>query len=423
MRKFRIFSIKTSGFKVVLALVLLLSLADSARTDDTHPREIVLGNSAVYQGVSRDLGIELYRGSMAYFEMINAAGGINSKPIRILAFNDSYNPLPAVENTIKLIKVHNLHLLFGYVGTPTVTRVLPLLKKFEEDHIYLFFPFTGAEPQRQHPYDQYVFNLRASYREETAGLVNLFVNLGLKKIAVFYQIDAYGRSGWDGVRNALKDHGLKIHSEATYRRGTKYAHSMDAQAHIIKESGADAIISVGAYQACAGFIRDARDAGYTGPIANVSFVGSEKMLALLRETGEQTGRDYTYNLVNSQVVPSYEDMDIPAVRQYRNWMKKVNPSGPQEFMDEGYRSPEFSFVSFEGFLNARLMVEILKRLESVKERDQIGRAIESMGRIDIGLLEPVEFSPGNHQALHTVYFTTVSDGRFVPIRDDSWLRR
>ena len=423
MRKFRIFSIETSVFKVVPTLFLLLCLADSARTEETHPhREIILGNSAAYQGVSRELGIELYRGSMAYFEMINASGGINSRPIRILANDDGYNPLPAVENTIKLIKDHKLNLLFGYVGTPTVTRVLPLLKKFEEEHVYLFLPFTGAEPQRQYPYDQYVFNLRASYREETAGLVNLFVGLGLKKIAVFYQIDAYGRSGWDGVRNALKKHDLKIHSEATYRRGTKYSHSLSAQVQIIKDSGADAIISVGAYQACAGFIRDAREAGFTGPIANVSFVGSEKMLALLAEAEAKTGQDYTYNLVNSQVVPSYEDMSIPAVRQYRSWMKKANPKSPEEFMDVDYQSPEFSFVSFEGFLNARFMVEILQRLEGVK-RDQIGHAIETMGKIDIGLLEPVEFAPGKHQALNTVYFTTVKDGRFVPIRDDSWLRR
>ncbi|MGR9074454.1 MAG: ABC transporter substrate-binding protein [Gammaproteobacteria bacterium] len=420
MRKFTIFSFKIAVYKVIPVLFLLLFLTEGARTDETRSREVVLGNSAAYRGASRDLGIELYRGAMAYFEMINSKGGINAKPIRILALDDNYNPQPAVANTIKLIEEYKLNLLFGYVGTPTVTRMLPLLKKFEKEHVFLFFPFTGAEPQRQYPYDRYVFNLRASYGEETARLVNLFVGLGLKKIAVFYQIDAYGRSGWNGVRHALREHGLKIFSEATYRRGAQFTDSLDAQVQIIKESGAEAIISVGAYQACAGFIRDARDAGFTGPIANVSFVGSEKMLALLRETEEKNGRDYTYNLVNSQVVPSYEDTDIPAVRHYRSLMKEINPKGPEAFMGPDYQSPEFSFVSFEGFLNARLMVEILKRLEDVGDKSQIGHAIETMGKIDIGLLEPVEFGPGKHQALDKVYFTTVSDGRFVPIRDDSW---
>ncbi len=423
LRKFTSFSIKITVFRVISALFLLLCLTDSGRTDEARSGEIILGNSAAYTGASRDLGIELYRGAMAYFDMINSRGGINAKPIRILALDDNYNPQPAVANTIKLIEEYKLNLLFGYVGTPTVTRILPLLKKFEREHVYLFFPFTGAEPQREYPYNQFVFNLRASYGDETAGLVNLLVGLGFKKIAVFYQIDAYGRSGWNGVRNALKESGLKIISEATYRRGTQFTDSLDAQAHIIKESGAEAIISVGAYQACAGFIRDARDAGFTGPIANVSFVGSEKMLALLRETEEKTGRDYTYNLVNSQVVPSYEDMDIPAVRQYRNLMEKINPKGPEQFMDPDYQSPEFSFVSFEGFLNAKLMAEILKRLEEIGDKGQIGHTIETMGKIDIGLLEPVEFGPGEHQAMDKVYFTTVSDGRFVPIRDDSWLVR
>ena len=86
-------------------------------------------------------------------------------------------------------------LLFGYVGTPTVTRVLPMLKKFQDQQVYLFFPFTGAQPQREPPYGDFAFNLRASYRQETAGLVNNFVRIGRERIAMFYQADAYGRSG------------------------------------------------------------------------------------------------------------------------------------------------------------------------------------------------------------------------------------
>jgi ABC-type branched-subunit amino acid transport system substrate-binding protein len=101
------------------------------------------------------------------------------------------------------------------VGTPTVTRVLPLLKIYSNRSSYLFFPFTGAQPQREPPYNEFVFNLRASYREETEGLVDNFVKVGRNRIAVFYQADAYGRSGWDGVRRALAKYGLGIVGEAT----------------------------------------------------------------------------------------------------------------------------------------------------------------------------------------------------------------
>jgi ABC-type branched-subunit amino acid transport system substrate-binding protein len=104
-------------------------------------------------------------------------------------YDDGYNPVPCIENTIRLIEKDNVFLLFGYVGTPTVTRILPILKRYENRNVFLFFPFTGAQPHRRDPYDKFVFNLRASYHQETGELVNRFVSIGRKKIAVFYQAD------------------------------------------------------------------------------------------------------------------------------------------------------------------------------------------------------------------------------------------
>ena len=126
----------------------------------------------------------------------------------------------AVENTVKLIETDKVLALFNYVGTPTVTQVLPLLKLYSANNIYMFFPFTGAEPPRNPPYSDFVFNLRASYREEVEGMVKSFVSVGRKRIALFYQVDAYGRSGWEAARRALMAQGLEIVAEATYRRGT-----------------------------------------------------------------------------------------------------------------------------------------------------------------------------------------------------------
>jgi branched-chain amino acid transport system substrate-binding protein len=178
--------------------------------------DIVIGLSAAFSGPSNGLGIELYRGAMAYLEHVNRGGGIHGKKIVMKAYDDSYNPIPAIQNTIKLIEREHVLLLFGYVGTPTVTRVLPLLKSYRDASAYLLFPFTGAQPHRQPPYGGYVFNLRASYQQETAGLVDHFVAVGRKRLGVFYQADAYGRDGWDGVRKALtKYNGLKIVAEAT----------------------------------------------------------------------------------------------------------------------------------------------------------------------------------------------------------------
>ena len=208
-----------------------------------------------------------------------------------------------------------------------MTRILPLLKSYKEKFVYLFSPFTGAEPLRQPPYGEYVFNLRASYSDETEGLVDNFVSAGRSRIAVFYQADAYGRSGWDGVKKALAKFGLKMVGEATYRRGAEHSQSFKAQVDLIRKSSADAVISIGSYAVCAAFIRDARDAGLNIPIANLSFVGSESMAELLLQSSRTAGKDYKKHLINSQVVPSYQDTALPAVQEYRQLMREI-PTTP-----------------------------------------------------------------------------------------------
>jgi ABC-type branched-subunit amino acid transport system substrate-binding protein len=397
-----------------ISSVLLCTFVGPTRAD-----EIVLGVSAAFTGPSRGLGIELYRGSSAYFNHVNAGGGVAGKQISLKVYDDNYNPGPAVENTVRLIEQDHVHLLYGYVGTPTVTRVLPLLKTHSDTSVCMFFPFTGAEPQRQAPYDQYVFNLRASYGQETAGLVDNLVKIGRKRIGLFYQCDAYGRSGWHGVRVALAKHDLRMVAEATYRRGSPFSTSMQAQVDILRKAGADAVIAVGAYAACAAFVRDARDAGWDVPIANISFVGSESLLNVLAEHGRAGGKDYTANLLNSQVVPSYHDTSLPAVREYRELMAKHKPLPPAEYRDTAYRSPEYSFVSLEGFLNAKLLVEILRK-GGAGDRRELKKAAEAIEGIDLGIGEPITFRPNRHQALNRVYFTVVSDGRFAPLTD--WAR-
>ncbi len=395
--------------------LFLFLLPPVARADD-----IVIGTSAAFKGPSKGLGIELYRGAMAYFEEVNRAGGIHGRQIVIKPYDDGYNPIPAIENTVRLIEKDQVFLLFGYVGTPTVTRVLPLLKRYENRSYSLFFPFTGAQPHREPPYDHFVFNLRASYRDETRGLVENFIRIGRKRIAVFYQIDAYGRSGWDGVRRALADHGLQIVEEATYVRGTTYAQSMQRQVEILRQAEPDAVISIGAYAACAAFIRDARESGWDVPIANVSFVGSVNLLANLLETNRATGKDYTTNLINSQVVPSFDDLSLPAVRHYRELMQRNAPPPPVGVAEEGYQPLPYDFVSFEGFLNAKVLVEILTRIGPELDRARILSVVESIKDLDLGLDVPVSFSSNKHQGLHQVYYTTVEQGKTVPVKD--WRR-
>ena len=382
--------------------------------------EILLGTSAAFSGPSRGLGIELYRGAQAFFNRVNEQGGVGGRRIALRLYDDGYQPVPSVQNTMELLLQDQVFALFGYVGTPTVTRVLPILKKFQEENVYMFFPFTGAQPQREPPYGEFAFNLRASYREETAGLVENFLRIGRRRIAVFYQADAYGRSGWAGVREALGSRGEQIVGEATYTRGAAYGRSMGEQVEILRNVSPDAVICIGAYGACAAFLRDAIDFGLEVPIANLSFVGSENLLQLITDSVDDSER-YTRYLVNSQVVPSYEDESIPVVREYAELMDRYQPEVPEPLRQPDYVPFDRSFVSLEGFVNAKMLVEILSRMGGSPGRARLEQAVFTVRDYDLGIGEMVSFSEQRRQGMQRLYYTVVDRGRFVPL--DDWRAR
>lgn len=394
----------------------LLGLASRAPAAE----DIILGMSAALSGPSRGLGIELWRGAQAYFDGLNERGGIEGRRVSIRLLDDAYDPERAIENTEVLLQDEDVVALFSFVGTPTTTRSLPLVRLYDLEHrrqALLFFPFTGAQPPRHEPYGSYVFNLRASYRRETAGLVENFVRVGRKKIGIFYQADAYGRSGWDGVRRAAEKYGAELVGEATYLRGDDLEDDFSRQVDILRKAGADAVVAIGSYAACAGFIRDARDQGWDVPIANVSFVGSENLLVLLLQLSESAGKDYTGNLVNSQVVPYYEQGDLEAVQEYREAMRRFDPRPAPALVDDDYEPVPVGPASFEGFLNAKLMAEILRRADDPTDPGDLRGAAHSVRTVDLGIGVPVSFSSDDHEGIETVYFTTVEDGRFVPLDD------
>ena len=393
--------------------------------------EIRLGMSADFSGSARALSIELYRGAMAYLLPVNNAGGVNGRRVVITSYDDQYDPDLAIRNTLKLMDEDDVFALFGYVGAPTMNRTLPLLRMRQAKDFLLFFPFTGAGTNRIPPYDQFSFNLRASYDQETKGLVDHFVAVNRTRIAVFYQADAYGRAGWAGLREALAEHGLEIAGEATYRSGSPFDQSYDRQVAIMQQLQPDAVVCVGTYPACAGFVRDMRDRGVDCPIATISFVGSEAMLKLLSAAERELGKDYTSRLVSSQVVPSHQDDSVPTAREYREAMDRhrdalmppdslLYPDG--KTAEQEYAPLPYSFISLEGYLNAKLFVAILRRMGTDPRRADLAETVLAMGDFDLGAGQQLSFGGdmARRQASDQVYYTVVRDGRFVPFRDGEW---
>jgi branched-chain amino acid transport system substrate-binding protein len=365
----------------------------------TNMPAIVVGVSNVQSGPSSDLGHELVLGSQTYFDLINSRdGGIHGRRISILLKDDKYEPDPAVKNTNEFIERDEVFFLFDYVGTPTLTRTLPLLRYYQSDNIVNVAPLTGADPQRLPPYSQFVFNVRASYREETRALVRYFYAKGFRNLGILAQADAYGKSGELGVNDALAVFGLSALRTVTYRRNQPFEDDMSPQVKLLRDAGVDAVIAVGVYGPSAAFIRDSRMSGWNVPIANLSFVDAVAMLAKLREASRKLGKDLTLNLINGQVVPSPDDLSYPLVAEYRAHTA----------------AGDATFIGLEGWLNAVIVTEALRRAGPDPSRIGFIHAMESLHGWDPGIGTALEFSPTNHEGLHRVWLTRTANGRWIP---------
>jgi branched-chain amino acid transport system substrate-binding protein len=345
--------------------------------------KIILGQSAAFTGPAAELGIQFHQGAKLWFEQVNAQGGVAGKTLEIKSLDDGYEPDRCAANTQKLI-AEDVHALFGYIGTPTSLAALPLLTKAQVPFIA---PFTGAMGLRE-PYNKQVFHLRASYNDETALIVRQLTNLGLKKIAVFYQNDAYGKAGLDGVLLALDKLGLKPVAQATVERN-----SVDVAAAVrtINAAAPDAVVQISAYKSCAAYIRTARAAGFGGTFYNVSFVGTQAL-------ADELGKDGA-GVVVSQVMPSPYYPARPIAREFADAVKKAG-------------NVQANFSSMEGYLAAKVVTEGLKRAGArAGSREALIQGIESIGSQSLGGFQ-VNFSAGNHVASNFVELSMLTgDGR------------
>jgi ABC-type branched-subunit amino acid transport system substrate-binding protein len=364
----------------ILALAALPAAAQGVTAD-----KIVLGQAAVFTGPAAQLGIQMRNGIKTYFDFVNEKGGVHGRKLELVSEDDKYEPAVAPSASQALIEKHKVFALLGYVGTPTGVAHLKVTTAAK---VPLVGMFTGAEVLRE-PMNRYVFHVRASYYDETERIVEQVVSTGGKKLSVFYQADAYGEAGRKGTELALGRRGMKIHSNGTVERNTL---KVEEAMKTINASEPDAIVMVGAYAACAEFIKQMRKAGSGATFYNVSFVGSKALADALGNDGS--------GVAISQVVPFPWGSAVPVVKEYQLLAKK---SG---FAD-------YNFSAMEGFLTAKVMVEALRRAGKNPTREGLVDALEKMQDVDLGGFY-VGYSPKNHAGSKFVDLTIIGrNGKFL----------
>jgi len=317
----------------------------------------VLGQSAAFSGPSRELGEQFKIGAELCFSRVNARGGVAGRPIELRSLDDGYEPERCAANTRTLVN-DGVFALFGYIGTPTSLAALPIATTAG---IPFIAPVTGAEALRT-PFNRNVFHVRASYVQETAEIVKQLTAVGVRRIAVFHQNDAYGLAGLDGVTRALAALDLRPTG-----RGTVERNSVDVAAAVraITQEQPEAIVQVGSYRACAAFIRAARATGFRGVFYNVSFVGTKALADELGGAAE--------GVVVSQVMPYPFSPAKPVVAEY---LAAGKQSHAEAF--------EPSYGSMEGFIAAKVLVDGLRRAGANPTADSLVAGLESMHDFDMG---------------------------------------
>jgi len=355
----------------------------SASGESSDP--IKLGMSTALSGPNQYLGLSMRSGMDYYFDEVNRQeGGINGRKIELIVMDDSYNPDISLPNTISLIDEQGVIAIVGNVGTPTANKVIEITNARQ---VVFYGAFTGASSLRQNPPGPYIFNYRASYREEMEVIVKHIIDGGIspRRIAFLLQDDDYGEAGYSAAKLALESAGFIYTSKlAQARYQTNSLETQIAIKEIIEgRYQPDAIIIVGAYQASASFIRFMHGLYPQTRFYNLSFAGAG---ALADELVGFSDRVYM-----TQVVPPDTD-ELPQCK----W-----PS---------------DMVEREGYLTARLLVAALKNISGEINKKSLRNSLENL-RVSqpeecIGELgtKPLVLNPKKHQASNFVVLTQLKNG-------------
>jgi branched-chain amino acid transport system substrate-binding protein len=388
-------SARKSSFRVpciVIFAAMFWPFLGFGQTPGITDKEIVIGSCAALEGPSSFLGRETVAGAEAYFDSINDEGGVNGRKLHLVSYDDSYDPAKAQACWDKLISQRVFAMGF-FVGTPTAVKYVPLA---ESNKIPLIGLFTGAQTLYT-PLRHWVVNVRASYADETQEQINgLWKTLGYHKIGVIYPDDAFGSTVLAGVETALKKENAVPVATASYARQSV---QVGGAIEKVKAAAPDAVIVVGPSNTVAPIVKQAHADGWKPLFVTVSFVGTDDLI--------QTAGPDAEGMVITQVVPPYYLTDFKTVALYRRTMQKYMPSVRP------------NFVSLEGFVDAMVMVEGLKKAGKEPTRESLIEGIESLHEVDLGLGPQLKlhYSAKSHKGFEQVIPTVVRGGRAVPFTD------
>ena len=362
-------NLKTMSGILLCYVTLAVTLPHMAHaTQGVTDSGITIGASVVLTGPLGPQTVEYGQGSNMYFDHINATGGIHGRKITYKTIDDGFDPARALANTKKLIEEEKVFLIYHNTGTAQTAAILPLIA---DSKTIVFGPLTGASLFRD-KFNPYVFNVRASYANEATATIKQFIQIGVKKVAVFYQDD--------GLGNAINNEMIKAAKELNFelldfiKLDPKNPDFKTAAAQIEKISP-QAVVLASAGKTFTDLIKAVHDTTARPSFYGFSIVNHTSVAKLLGPLAR--------GIVLCQVMPSMRDMSMPIVAEFLKVVKQKDPAGT------GTDS------QFEGFLHAKILAEGIRKAGRNLTTESLIKALESAGEIRFGKFS-ARYTPQSH---------------------------
>lgn len=356
--------------------------------------EIVIGQWSPQTGPAALWGA-VARGTAAYFEMINAEGGINGRKLRLEIRDDAYQPSRTVAAAKELVEQENVFALVGGVGTATGMAVKDYLA---EKGVPWVGPASGTTKWADPP-SKNLFSLYPTYELETQVLVKYIVEeLKKDKIAFFYQNDDYGKEGLEGARAELKKHEKELVAEVSVE-----VTDTDLQSHVmkLKEAKPDVVILWLLPKHAAMTLGIAAKLGFKPQwVTGSTLSDAELMNEITKGLWEGVIFDVFYEL------PSSDDETVKKYREaYEKYGKAKNPN------------EKWGPFFMAGFIFAEPLVEAMKAAGKDLTREKVIENMEKLKDWDGGAGYHIGFSPTDRQGADYVRLAKCEGGKAVLITD------
>ena len=325
------------------------------------PNAIVVGASLPLSGPNAAAGKEGLAVLTAYFDSVNRTGGIDGRPLELNALDDAFSPQKAAENT-RTLATSKAVALVNCWGTSSCSAMVPVAT---QTGLPLVGGIAGGGAMRSAP-GRYAFNVRASTVAEIDAMVRHMASIGQQRIAVVYQDDAFGKSGHAAALAVFKQRGMQPALEIALAPDASNAAAVVAA--LGTAPAPNGIVLVASPPATVGLITQARQSGLRTQFYNLAAQANPTVVQGLGE--------HTAGVVFSTLVPSPWRSALPVVKDYQQIATAAVPAAGK---------PHYSYLGMEVYINARTLVNALRKAGGNVQRESLVAALEA--------LEPQQYGP------------------------------